>query len=312
VVTPEEREALADAGLAMARRLDDAELLVHACEVWAVGVWRVATAGRRVEVAEEGVRLARELGHERSYVSCLTLLAIALGELGERARQREALALAFPEARRLHLPYALLVLETMEIPWLGMAGRIEELKEALERVIEITSTMRLPQAEDGITGAIGSLLLWEDRVDELVELLEHTVEGPLPVTALHAAMYCRIGRVDEARAVVAAHGPIDLSDDTWFSMLNWGTAAEAAVGLGDRDLGARAYERLAPFEHHACVAGSGLSIGPVTAFLALAAWTVGETELATRHADRAEEVCAEWGIPLALGWLQQQRQRYGF
>ncbi|GAB3258051.1 BTAD domain-containing putative transcriptional regulator [Nocardioides dilutus] len=140
VVTPEEREGLADAGLEMARRLGDAELLVHACEVWAVGAWRAATARRRVEVAEEGVRLARELGHERSYVSCLTLLAVALGELGERARQREVLALAFPEARRLHLPYALLVLETMEIPWLGMAGRIEELKDALERVIEITAT----------------------------------------------------------------------------------------------------------------------------------------------------------------------------
>jgi hypothetical protein len=312
VVTPEEREALADAGLEMARRLDDPELLVHACEVWAVGAWRPATTQRRVEVAEQGVRLAREVGHERSYVACLTLLAIGLGELGERARQREVLALAFPEARRLHLPYALLVLETMEIPWLGMAGRIDELKEALERVIEITATMRLPQAEDGVTGAIGSLLLWDNRVDELAELLKTTAEGPLPTTALHAAMYCRLGQLDQARAVVAAQGPIDLSADNWFSMLNWGSAAEAAAGMGDRDLAARAYAKLAPFEHHTCVAGSGLCIGPVTAFLALAAWTVGETDLATRHADRAEEQCAEWGIPLAARWLQEQRQRYGF
>lgn len=312
VVTPEERESLADAGLEMARRLGDPELLVPACEVWSVGAWRAATASRRVEVAEEGVRLASELGHERSYVTCLTLLAVALGELGQRARQREVLALAFPEARRLHLPYALLVLETMEIPWLGMAGRIEELKEALDRVIEITSGMSLPQAEDGVTGAIGSLLLWDDRVDELVELLKDTQNGPLPVVALHAAMYCRIGRVDDARAVVATHGPIDLSGDNWFSMMNWGASAEAAAGLGDRDLAARAYERLAPFEHHAVVAGSGLCLGPATAFLALAAWTLGETDLAARHADRAEEVCAEWGIPLVAQWLREQRQRYGF
>ena len=126
----DEREALADAGLAMARRLGDPELLVHACEVWVVGAWRSATAPARVEVAEEGVRISRELGHERSYVACLTLLAIALGELGQRARQKEALALAFPEARRLHLPYALLVLETMEIPWLAMDGRLDEVAEA--------------------------------------------------------------------------------------------------------------------------------------------------------------------------------------
>ncbi|MBJ7358656.1 AAA family ATPase, partial [Nocardioides sp.] len=312
VVTAEEREALADAGLEMARRLGDAELLLEACEVWVVGAWRPVTTQRRVEVAEEGVRLARELGRERSYVVCLTLLAVALGELGERARQREVLALAFPEARRLHLPYALLVLETMQIPWLGMEGRLTELKDALDRVVEMTATMRLPQAEDGVTGAVGSLLLWENRVDELADLLTVTAEGPLPTTALQAAMYCRIGRVDRARAVVAEQGPIDLSADNWFSMLNWGSAAEAAAGLGDRALAARAYERLAPFAHHTCVAGSGLCIGPVTAFLALAAWAAGETELATRHADRAEAQCAEWGVPLAARWLQEQRQRYGF
>jgi hypothetical protein len=312
VVTPEEREALADAGLEMARRIGNPELLVEACEIWSVGVWRAATAARRAEVAEEGVRLARELGRERSYVACLTLHAIALGELGQRLLQCEVLALAFPEARRLHLPYALLVLETMEIPWLGMAGRIEELKEAVDRVIEVTATMRLPQAEDGITGAIGSLLLWDGRGQELVDTLGGTLEGPLPAVALHAAIHCRLGHVEQARAIVATHGPVDLSADNWLSMLNWGMAAEAAAGLGDRDLAAAAYERLAPFEQHTVVGGSGFNVGPATAFLALAAWTLGEGELAGRHADRAEELCAEWGVPLVAQWLGEQRQRYGF
>ena len=68
-----------------------------------------------------------------------------------------------------------------------MAGRIEEVDAALERVVEVTSTMRLPQAEDGITGAIGALLLWSGRADELAELLKGTQDGPLPVVALHAA-----------------------------------------------------------------------------------------------------------------------------
>ena len=48
------------------------------------------------------------------------------------------------------------------------------------------------------------------------------------------------------------------------------------------------------------------------AFLALAAVTVGETDLAAGHADRAEEMCAEWGIPLCAQWVREQRQRYGF
>ncbi|MET0489052.1 MAG: AAA family ATPase, partial [Acidimicrobiales bacterium] len=263
----EEREALADAGLEMARRLGDPELLVHACEVWVVGAWRPATAAARAAIAEEGVRLSRELGHERSYVACLTLLAVALGELGQRARQREVLALAFPEARRLHLPYALLVLETMDIPWLAMAGRIDEVDAALARVVEVTSTMRLPQAEDGITGAIGALLLWSDRADELAELLKGTEEGPLPVAALHAAIWCRIGRTEDARAVLDARGPLDLSADNWFSMLVWGPACEAAAGTGDPDHPTRAYHRLAPTPAPPRTRGARQAQGPGHAVL---------------------------------------------
>jgi hypothetical protein len=132
------------------------------------------------------------------------------------------------------------------------------------------------------------------------------------VAALHAAVWCRIGRTEEARAVLDARGPLDLSADNWFSMLVWAPACEAAAGTGDRDLASRAYERLAAYSDHAVTGGSGLCMGPAQAFLALAAWTVGEVDLATRHADLAEDLCAEWGIPLGARWLQEQRQRYGF
>jgi hypothetical protein len=224
----DEREALADAGLEMARRLGDPELLVHACEVWVVGAWRPSTAPARAAIAEEGVRLSRELGHERSYVACLTLLAVALGELGQRARQRDALALAFPEARRLHLPYALLVLETMEIPWLAMEGRIDEVDAALARVVEVTSTMRLPQAEDGITGALGALLLWSDRVEELAELLRGTEDGPLPVAAAAIARKASTGPSadpEPAHAMVPACGA---SSRYVVAASSWSSSARAA------------------------------------------------------------------------------------
>ena len=37
-----------------------------------------------------------------------------------------------------------------------------------------------------------------------------------------------------------------------------------------------------------------------------------DVQIAARHADRAEALCAEWGIPLCGRWLQEQRERYGF
>ena len=61
-----------------------------------------------------------------------------------------------------------------------------------------------------------------------------------------------------------------------------------------------------------CVAGSGNASGPVDAFLAMAAASTGERQVATRHADDAERLCEEWDIPLAARWLRGQRERYGF
>jgi hypothetical protein len=50
----------------------------------------------------------------------------------------------------------------------------------------------------------------------------------------------------------------------------------------------------------------------VDAFLAFAAMASGEREIASRHADTALELCAEWEIPLAAQWLREQRDRGGF
>jgi hypothetical protein len=44
----------------------------------------------------------------------------------------------------------------------------------------------------------------------------------------------------------------------------------------------------------------------------LAAMATGEHERATRHADTAMELCAEWEIPLVAQWLRAQRDRGGF
>ena len=52
-------------------------------------------------------------------------------------------------------------------------------------------------------------------------------------------------------------------------------------------------------------------VGPVDIFLAMAAHTTGETELATQHADRAVELCEQWDVPLATDWVRRERERLG-
>ena len=106
--------------------------------------------------------------------------------------------------------------------------------------------------------------------------------------------------------------PVAFDRQDWFSQLEWAAGAEAACAIGDASLAARAYERLAPFAGKPCCAGSGMHIGPVDAYLALAAAATGETSLAASHADSALELCVTWEIPLVAEWLRGQRDSHGF
>ena len=114
------------------------------------------------------------------------------------------------------------------------------------------------------------------------------------------------------REAHAAEHPVVLDEVDWFSLMNWACAAEAALGLGDTELAAAAYEKLAPYAGRVASAGSGNAMGPVDAFLAHAAAAVGDLDIATRHADDALRLMEEWKIPLAAQWLRDQRERFSF
>lgn len=72
------------------------------------------------------------------------------------------------------------------------------------------------------------------------------------------------------------------------------------------------YPVLAPWAGMFATGGAGSAIGPVDAFLALAAAAVGEVALAARHADDALRVCRAEGLDPVAEWLTGLRTRHGF
>ncbi len=309
--TYQERRALVDEALAMARRLDDDELLLDACQIGFVSLWCPRTASERLALAEEAVALAQAVGNERAHVVAATLRTVVLGELGRPAEMWTAAKVARAEATRLRMPYGLLVLDSLELPWHAMAGRFEECAEVLERIRHLDAQITLEQSEDATAGAMISLSLWQGGSAEAARMLAEMEPGPFPITATVVIFLWRGGEEEAALEHHRAH-TIELDTDDWFSMLAWCNAGEAALHVGDAELGSRAYERLAPYAGHGCSAGSGNACGPVDAFLALAAAAAGEREVAAGHADDAERLCAEWDVPLVTRWLRDQRERYTF
>ncbi len=310
--TFEERRALVDEGLAMARRLGDEALLLDACQLAYVALWCQRTAPERRELVTEAMGLAHRLGNERASVVATTLRAVVAGELGLPSEMWEHAAVGRDWSQRLRLPYGLIVVDSLELPWLAMAGRFEECESTLERIVHLDQQMSLDQTEDATLGALMSLRLWQGRGAETAELLvQMQDQSPLPLTHIVALFLLRAGQESRAREYVRAH-PQDLDHDDWFSMLAWCSAGEVALHLGDHALAAAAYARLAPYAGRSCCAGSGVALGPVDVFLAEAAATVGETDLAAGHADRAAALCEEWEVPLVARHLRSQRDRFAF
>ncbi|HEY0949063.1 hypothetical protein, partial [Nocardioides sp.] len=314
--TPQEREAIAAEAVAMARRLGDPELTLSACLHAAIAVWRGGTAQLRLDLTTEAVGLARDLDDGISLTSALTLRAVAAGELGDVEVLDECLAAARAEADRLRHIYAQLVLDSLEVSWAAMRGRFDDVARIIDHMREIGQIVSITGYDEAVAGAMLMDMLWQRRDEELAFAMT-AMEGNtfLPIATSIVAVRCRTGQADLGRAYLEQHREdVDLAmrSDTWFSPMAWSMGAEAACYLDDAGLGATAYERLADLAGRPACAGSGSAIGPVDMFLAMAAHATGAHDVASRHADRALELCERWDVPLAADWVRRERERFGF
>jgi DNA-binding SARP family transcriptional activator len=309
--TYDERRALVDESLAMARRLGDPGLLMDACQVAFVSLWCPGTAEERLLLSTEALELARRTGNEQGVVVSLSLRAVVLGELGRPQEMWETVAAARGEALRLRIAYGLLVLDSLVLPWHAMAGDFDECRRLFDELTRIVAQASLKHSDDAMAGAVITMNIWEGRAAETGGLLSTMADGPLPLTATIVASLWRGGQEEAARAYYAEH-PMELEDNDWFSSLNWSNAAASALYMDDHELGARSYALLAPLAGMSASAGSGNASGPIDGYLAMAAMATGERELATKHADDAHRLAEEWQLPLFTKWFREQRDRFGF
>jgi hypothetical protein len=309
VAPVDERRDLVDTALAMAGRLGDRQLELEAHETACMALWVAGNVEQRLAHAEAAVALARELGNERAAVVSGCLRAVALNELGRTAEMFAAIEAVHAEAERLRLPYGLIVLDVMLVPWYAMAGRFEECAALVEDIRRLDA--HTSNSGEAVISAMFALQRWQGNEAEMVEPFLSMVDSPFEVEAGIAATMWRAGQEERARAFAATH-PAPLEHDTWFSVMAWGYAAETALYLEDAELGRKVYDLLEPLAGQAMRAGSALASGPVDLYLAMAASATGDTAAARKHADRAAELCDAWQVPVVTRWLDELRAAYGF
>jgi hypothetical protein len=99
---------------------------------------------------------------------------------------------------------------------------------------------------------------------------------------------------------------------SWAAPFDLSVFGHAAYVTRRPALAAEVYRLLAAMAGRMASAGSGAAIGPVDAYLALAAATTGEHEGAGRHADTAGSLAAAWGLPVFARWFAGLRTAGGF
>ncbi|WP_132153332.1 BTAD domain-containing putative transcriptional regulator [Kribbella antiqua] len=306
---PAYREALVEQGMAMARRLGDPALLVWACQAAFIASWRPATGPDRLRLADEAIAIAVERADPIREVLARTLRAIVAGELGLVAEMWDEISRTRAIAEPRRLLYALIVLGELESPWLAMQGRFAEAERIIEARRELMTGASMPQRHESIVAGYACNKLWQGRIADMIPAFQALVGvSPMPFDLTIQWMLVRAGRLDEARAL--GTGYLAPSTDDWVAMHHHCIAAEVAFALEQPEAGRALYQWLSPYAGRVCSAGFSVAIGPVDAFLALAARAAGERDIAARHAARALELCAEWKIPLVAQWMREQRDLF--
>jgi hypothetical protein len=100
--------------------------------------------------------------------------------------------------------------------------------------------------------------------------------------------------------------------DDFTSLFHHALRAEAAYLVGDAALAADAYAALAGEVGHVACAGTGIPLGPVDAFLALAAAATGDLSLAAQHGKAALALMESWELEACAEWFRSRRAARGW
>ena len=315
--TAQEREALAEEAVAMARRLGDPALLVDAALKASIAIWNPHTADLRLRARGRGRGARRASSATTS--GWRRRSPCRRSPPASSATSRSSTSASRPAARRptgSGTSTRTCSWTPSRSPGRRCAGSFDEAAKHIEHLAGMGELVSIVGYDESVAGALMMQALWSGEIEAVADgVIQLTEDGTfLPLATSRLTMLCRVGRLDEARAWFdanrdAVEETIDIN--TWFLTMALSMGAEAACYLGDKELAATTYEKLADLAGRPACAGSGTVVGPVDIFLAMAAHTTGEDELATRHADRAVELCETWDVPLATAWVRRERERLG-
>jgi tetratricopeptide (TPR) repeat protein len=309
----DERRELADRALAMARRINQPEVLARILNLRFYAINVPDTLPDRLASTAESLALARDRGDPLLQFWAARLRVYACIQAGDIEEVDRCVAEMSALAEQLGQPW-LEYLTLNNRAWRSLlAGRVDEAESLATRSFEIALDIGNADAIPAFGGQLFAIRRYQGRLDEMIDLLARVIaDNPRLVVnrAALAAAYCELDRTDEARELFAAEAGTGFAslpyDSLWITgMRLW---ADVCSHLGDAGAAPALYERLAPFHGQVTFAPSALG-GSVAHSLGSLVAVLGRFDEAEAHYREASGIYERLNSPYHLAAIKLDRAR---
>jgi tetratricopeptide (TPR) repeat protein len=301
----ERRVELTEQAIAMARRLADPATLAQVLLPVLRTLRHPSTLAQRLVLVDELAELAEQLDDPDAAFSAAWVGIPAALEAGDTARAQRHLADATRLAEDLAQPALRWVVAIPNIALTVLAGRLDEGERLAHQALEAGIRADHPDARVYFAGQLLGIGLVQGRLGHLEKLFTQSASehsGQWVWQAILALIQCELGRVDDARDVLAKLAANDFASLQWD--VTWLTGmvlcAEACAELDDAADGAVLADILAPYANQFVTAGPVTFLGSVAQYLARLAVTARNLDEADTHFAAAAAAHTRVGAP---AWL---------
>jgi DNA-binding SARP family transcriptional activator len=283
------REAIANEALAIASADGGAEVTASAHLAWRLAHWRLDHLDERTDAVLTAVTEARRAGNVHLE---LTAILFALTDLLEQARWDEHLQLLADfraRAAALHQPTYEVYAQFLEAGHHLAFGDYDVARKLAADALDAGRSSHGVNAEIAHAGLMFRLALDVGKVAEMIEPFREMLERRPRLRLLQiglAAALAESGELDEARSLfhgVVGLDHISLRDNPMF-LPGVCSLVDVAARLDERHRARVLRTALEPYAGRIAVTGiAGITFGPVSRYVGVAAFTSGDTPSAERH-----------------------------
>lgn len=304
----EERVALGERAVAMARRLGDRATLASTLSARFLTLWGPENSEQRLQIASDVVALGEEVRDRELVLRGHVWRIVSLMELGDWVGADIELAVHARLAEELRDPLHLWYVPLFGATRALLEGRLADAERLAAQAFAVGRGTQAQNAAQLYATQLFALRAEQGRLSEVEQSLEEFGRRypAAPVWRAAAAFALAVlGRTEDARrafeALTARHVAEVPRDGEWLSTV--ALLVRTGARIGDAGRTAELGELLEPHTERAVIAGRGaICLGPVSRFAGIAAAAAGRTGEAIAHLEHALATARRWGAePMVAG-----------